>query len=148
MVTETQNPIRCPEIIEKLSTKTDKPSYDYFKESMAFNTRHNTVKEKVRSILRKDKYARKNYFYLCLLYWVQNGDIQMKVDFKDFSKITKPETISRCCRELVSEAKKGVKELSWLLNDEETLNNRNELSELNRGYYQDKNNSELAKVIK
>ena len=138
--------------IEKIEfqgkTKTDYPSYDNFKESMLFNTKHITVKEKVKSILRKDKYARKNYFYLCLLYWVQNGDITMKIDFKDFSKITKPETISRCCRELVSEAKKGNQELKWLLNNEEVLNEREYLREMNHAYYQDLNNSNYSKNVK
>ena len=140
------------ETIEKLGDldkiNKPKPNYDNFKESMTFNTKHTTVKEKVRSILRKDRYARKNYFYLCLLYWVQNGDIQMNIDFKDFKSITKPETISRCCRELVSEAKQGNNELKWLLNDTEILEQRNELEQLNHDYYQDKKNSEIAKIAK
>ena len=133
--------------IEKKGNNPE-PNLDRFKESMNFNTKHNTVKEKVRSLLRQDTYARKNYFYLCLLYWVQNGDITMNIDFKDFSKITKPETISRICRELISEAKNGDESLKWLLKDELTLNQRNELQNLNHDYYQDKNNTKLAEVIK
>jgi len=134
------------ETIEKLGNRQVEPNY--FKESMTFNTKHNTVKEKVQAILRKDKYSRKNDFYLCLVYWIQNGDIQMKVDFKDFKKITKPETISRIRRELISEAKKGNKELKYLLNDEETLYERENLKTLNQAYYQEKRNSEVASYVK
>jgi len=134
------------ETIEKLGNRQVEPNY--FKESITFNTKHNTVKEKVQSILRKDKYSRKNDFYLCLVYWIQNGDIQMKVDFKDFKKITKPETISRIRRELISEAKKGNKELKYLLNDEEILEERENLKTLNQAYYQEKKNSEVASYVK
>ena len=136
------------ETIEKVGNRQTEPRYTNFKESMTFNTKHNTVKEKVKSILRKDRYSRKNDFYLCLLYWIQNGDIQMKVDFKDFKKITKPETISRIRRELISEAKKGNKELKYLLNDEEILEERENLYNLNHQYYKEKNESEVASYIK
>lgn len=148
METITNNPIHAIETIINIGTKTDYPSLDKFKESIDFNLKHNTVKQRVLSILREDKYARKNDFYLCLLYWIKCGFIQMKVDFKDFDKITKPESISRCRRELILESKRGVKELRWLLNDEETLEKRENLKDLNRGYFQDKNNSEIAKIIK
>jgi hypothetical protein len=133
---------------ETIEVEGVKPRIDNFKENMAFNIKHNTVKEKVKSILRKDKYSRKNDFYLCLLYWIQNGDITMNVDFKDFKKICKPETISRIRRELISDAKKGNNELKWLLNDLETLDERDNLYNLNHDYYQDKNNSKIAEVIK
>ena len=136
------------ETIEKVGNRQTEPRYTNFKESMTFNTKHNTVKEKVKSILRKDRYSIKNDFYLCLIYWIQNGDIQMKVDFKDFKKITKPETISRIRRELISEAKKGNKELKYLLNDEEILEERENLKTLNQAYYQEKKNSEVASYVK
>ena len=137
MATESFRPIRCIEKIEKVGNLPE-PNINKFKESMNFNTKHNNVKDKVRSLLRQDKYARRNYFYLCLLYWVQNGDITMNIYFKDFKKITKPETISRVCRELVSEAKKGDKDLKWLLNDEDILNERDNLKQLNHNYYKNK----------
>ena len=72
----------------------------------------------------------------------------MNIDFKDFNKITKPETISRVCRELVSEAKNGDESLKWLLNDCVTLNSRDVLMNLNHDYYQDKLNSKIAKQVK
>lgn len=135
------SPIRNIETIEQPKIR---PREENFKESMLFDTKHKTVKAKVQSILRKDKYARKNYFYLCLLYWVQNGDITMNIDFKDFEKITKPETISRCCRELVSDARKGNQDLKWLLNDTDTLDERESNQELNRNYYYNKNINEKS----
>ena len=119
---------------EKKLTKTDFPNVDKFKET-DFALKHNTVKDRVKSILREDKYARKNDFYLCLYYWIKCGYIKMEIDFKDFDKITKPETISRIRRELISQAKEGDEELQYLLDDTETLDKRETLKQLNQSYY-------------
>jgi len=123
------------EKIERVGNKIICPKKE-FKESIDFTLKHNHVKERVLSILKGDKYARKNDFYLCLVYWIKCGFIKMEIDFKDFNKITKPESISRCRRELISLAKKGNKELQFLLKDSETLNKRDNLQRLNREYYQ------------
>lgn len=127
--------IKSRQIERETYTKTDFPSLEKFKESADFSLKHQKVKDRVLSILREDKYSRKNDFYLCLLYWIKCGFIKMEVDFKDFDRITKPETISRVRRELISEAKHGVKELNFLLSDEETLEKRENLQELNKDYY-------------
>lgn len=110
------------------------PSH-HFNESSDFSIKHKKVKDRVLSILKSDKYSRKNDFYLCLSYWIKCGFIKMQVDFKDFGKITKPESISRCRRELITEAKKGNNELNFLLTDKEILEERENLKELNEEYY-------------
>ena len=134
--------------IETIEKEGVRPNERNFKESNTFSIKHNTVKDKVKSLVRFDKYARKDRFYLCLLYWIKNGDITMNVDFKDFKKITKPETITRCFRELKEQANNGNKELRWLLYDEENNEHCELMENLNHDYYQDKKNSEIAKVVK
>ena len=123
------------EIIEKLGVR---PNDNNFKESMDFKLKHNTVKSRVLSILRQDKYARKDDFYLCLLTWVKSGHIKLIVPLEDFNKINKPESISRCRRQLIEEAKKGNKELNFLLKDTETMELRENYKNLYHDYYQDK----------
>jgi hypothetical protein len=114
--------VKSKRIIETYSCE---PNKNNFKET-DFEIRHNTVKERVKSLLRKDKYARTNDFYLCLLYWISCGHITMNIDFKDWNKITKPESISRCRRQLLTMARRGDKELQFLLKDTKTLNDRDE----------------------
>lgn len=100
-----------------------------------FSIMHKKVKDRVLSILRGDKYARQNDFYLCLVYWIKCGFIKTEIDLKDLQNITKPESISRVRRELITQAKKGDAALQFLLKDEETLNERENLNQLNQGYY-------------
>lgn len=147
MVTESSNPIHATEIIVSQGTKTDNYN-DNYKESMDFKFKHTTCKEIVKQILRQDKKARKDYSWLLLLVWIKQGAIKFIIPLEDYKKMYKPESVSRVCRELVESAKKGNKELKWLLNDEETLEKRENLQELNRGYFQDKKSGELAKIVK
>lgn len=139
---EIKNRHKEREIIEK-----PRPKISELKETN-FSLRHNTVKERVKSLLRSDKYSRQNDFYLCLLYWVKMGFITTHIELKDFSKITKPESISRCRRELLKDAKQGDKDLQFLLNDNETLNKRQDLELLNHDYYQKQKSSWMAGWIK
>lgn len=122
------------------------PNLKNFKET-DFASRHQKVKDRVLSILREDKYSRVDDFYLCLLYWVKTGQIQMKVDFKDFQHITKPESISRARRELYTEARTNP-QLKYLLENKELLEKRKIEQSNYHDYFQDKNNSKRAKLLK
>lgn len=123
--------------------KIVKPNLERFKET-EFSLRHEKVKDRVLSILREDKYSRIDDFYLCLLYWIKTGQIEMKVDFKDFKKITKPESISRCRREIFTMAKKDQK-LKFLLENQDF---RKDEEENYHNYFQDKKLSREAESIK
>ena len=114
-------------------TKTDLPKDD-LKET-DFSLRHERVKDRVLSILKGDKYARKNDFYLCLNYWIRTGMINVNVDFQEWNKITKPESISRARRELMSLAKRGNKDYAFLLKDEETIDVREKEEQNYKNYY-------------
>lgn len=114
-------------------TKTELPNTDLHETD--FSLRHQKVKDRVLSILKGDKYARKNDFYLCLSYWIKTGMINVNVDFQEWNKITKPESISRCRRELMSLAKKGNKDYAFLLKDEETIDIREKEKENYINYY-------------
>ncbi len=119
-----------------------------YKESMDFKLKHNTLKQKVLSILKSDKQARHDYFWLCLLVWIKQDAIKFIIPLEDYSKMYKPESISRIARELFEEARNGEVELQFLLKDTKTLDKRDNLRGLNYDYFQDKNNSELASFIK
>ena len=136
MEVESKNQIRCPEIIESVGTL--RPDYKRLNESDSFKYKHDTLKSKVLQLLKQDKYARKDDFYLCLLTWIKSGHIKLIIPLEDFNKIYKPESISRCRRRLIEEAKKGNKELKFLLKDTETMELRENYKNLYHDYYQDK----------
>lgn len=89
-----------------------------------FSERFPKVKERVLSIVKNDEYARKNYLWLCLVYFAKCGQIKIIIPQEKFHEVNSPETITRAFRKLVEEAKKGDKSLSFLLKDTETLNMR------------------------
>lgn len=133
-IREIEKPILVKEIIDK----KDRVDTQLFKGNLHetdFSLRHEKVKDRVLSLLRMDKYNRKNDFFLCLNYWIRTGQISVNVDFKDWNKITKPESISRARRELISKAKHGDKELQFLLKDEETLETRKTEEENYKDYF-------------
>lgn len=138
--------VKPVEVVEKKGTF--QPTDNCFKESNDFKYKHETLKSKVLQLLKQDKYARKDDFYLCLLTWVKSGHIKLIVPLEDFNKINKPESISRCRRQLIEEAKKGVKELNFLLKDTDTLELRENYKNLYHDYYQDKKISEEASYVK
>jgi len=129
MVTKIVNQVEVEKVID------NKIRLNKLQESESFNIIHKNVKDRVLSILKGDKYSRKNDFYLCMVYWIKCGFIKMQIDLKDFDKVTKPESISRCRRELIKEAKEGNLDLQFLLKDKEVLDKRETLKELNRRYY-------------
>lgn len=103
--------------------KKDLPDFNRLDITQGFEKRFKTVKERVTSIVKNDDYARKNYWWLYLLYLSKMK--QIKIITKDNeNKITSPETVSRALRELVKEAKKGDEKLKFLLKDKETLEKR------------------------
>ena len=150
---EVNNQIERPVLVREVKKEKESlPTQPYrpIKET-DFSLRHETVKNRVLSLLKFDKYARRNDFYLCLLYWIKSGMISVNVDFKDWNKITKPESISRARRELMSLAKKGHKDYSFLLKDEETSDIRNQEEENYKEYFGMKkleNKSILARDLK
>jgi len=113
-----------------------------------FNKKHITLKQIVKDILKHDKQARKDYFYLCLLVWLKSNQIQLIVPMKDYSKLYKPDSITRISRELFIEARKGVPDLQFLLKDTETLDKRSNLENLNHQYYQEEKLSNQAFILK
>ena len=124
-----------PRNIKEELKKTDLVNFERYTESDSFNILHNSVKDRVLSILKRDRLSRKNDMWLCLLYWIKSGQIKLVIPLSEFYKINKPESISRCRRELIKEAKSGVKELQFLLNDQETLLERENLKNLNTEYF-------------
>lgn len=137
------------ETVEKIGDKKPIiPDQDNFNESMIFQKKMSTIEERVKSILRSDKYARKKDWWLILLYWVKMGYIKIVVPLENLNKITPPESITRVKRRLISMAKKGDKELRWLLNDLENIQIREEHEQLYHNYYADKKSQEIAGVVK
>jgi len=132
------------ETIEKVGSRTEYPDEERLKESADFSLKHNTIQERVKSILKMDKYARKDDLFLLLLYYVKCGMIKLIVPLEDFYKINKPESITRAKRKLFEMAKKGNKELNFLLKDEENLEVRKNQEELYRDYYSEKSAMERA----
>jgi hypothetical protein len=113
-----------------------------------FERMHTTLKELIKHIVQYDKLARKDYVHLCWRVWILSNQVQIISPMKDYSKIYKPDSITRIYRELIRAAKRGEPELQYLLNDEETLNKRNNLENLNHNYYQEKNLTNQALIIK
>jgi hypothetical protein len=128
------------ETIEKRG-KTEDIDLSRYKESDSFKFRHDKLREQVLSILRTDIQARKNDFWLCLLLWIKKGHIKLVIPLEEFHKINKPESISRARRKLIEQAKKGDKALSFLLNDEITLENREKERINYQEYYKSENSN-------
>lgn len=152
---ETKNTIQI-ETIEKegdpikilKGRKTDSPNYDNFNQSMTFQFKHDTIKQRVKSILMFDKFSRKNDLWLYLLYLVKMDFIDLKINIKQFNKVNPPESISRSRRLIYKEIKEGNhKELKYLI-DKDMEEIRKEEEGLYRGYIQDKNNANYARRIK
>lgn len=116
-------------------TPTDRPDNKRIKESNDFSIKHDTIEKRVKSLLRYDKYARKDDLFLLLLYYVKCNMIKIIVPLEDFKKIHKPESITRAKRYLFEKAKKGDNELKWLLDDQETLKTREREERKYREYF-------------
>lgn len=71
-----------------------------------FAKRFPTVKARVISILKHDTYARRNYLWMCMLYWAKCGQIKLVVPLDKFNQVNSPETISRAFRKIIEEHRK------------------------------------------
>ncbi len=145
----TQVPgVQVEEIIKIGKTPTETPDNDRVKLGLKFAQEQITIKEIVKHVLKYDKLARKDYWWLNTRVYALGGFIKQLVILENFSRKPSPETINRERRELYIEAKKGDPELKWLLTDEEFIENMKEREELFKNYFQDKRNSEEARFVK
>ena len=144
------------ERIEKEGTKmpektaTDYPDNDRIKESMDFKLKFDNVKDRVKSIIKGDKYARKNYLWLDILYYVKMGMLKLITPLEDFNKANSPETINRAFRKLISETSQGLHpDLKYLL--EEDIRNFKERQKQEDNFedmFMLEKNGKIAKKIK
>lgn len=75
--------------------------------TVGFAKRFPTVKARVISILKHDTYARRNYLWLCMLYWSKCGQIKIVIPLDKFNQVNSPETITRAFRSIMSEHSKN-----------------------------------------
>ena len=131
-----------------LKGKTEKPDLKRLKVSDSFEKNFDNVKDRVKSILKKDKFARKNDVWLMLVYYSQMGYINLKIDINAFNKINPPESLSRARRSIFSEIKAGQHpDLKYLI-DQEMEEIRAEYEQGYHDYFQNKNNSRIAETVK
>lgn len=76
---------------------------DALKMTSGFAKRFPTVKARVISILKHDTYARRNYLWLCMLYWAKCGQIKVVVPLDKFNQVNSPETINRAFRQIMKD---------------------------------------------
>jgi hypothetical protein len=76
---------------------------DSLSETSGFAKRFPTVKARVISILKNDNYARRNYLWLCMVYWAKCGHIKVVVPLEKFNQVNSPETVTRAFREIMKE---------------------------------------------
>lgn len=143
------DPIRIAEGLRRRRiTPTEIPNNDRLKESMDFSLKHKTIKSSVLSILKSDKLARKDDFWLSLMFWIKHGHIKLVIPLEKYHEIKKPESISRCRREIFLDLKKGkYPKLKYLI-EKDVEEARGKEEELYHNYYQDKNSEEVAKIVK
>lgn len=146
--------------IEKKGTKykrgskkfspTEIPNNDRVKESIDFAKKFDNVKDRVKSIIKSDKYSRKNYLWLDILYYVKCGQIKLIVPLEEFQKANSPETINRAFRKLIEETSKGLHpDLKYLLKEEVTeFEQRQKQKEKIEGMLRLETNSKRAKILK
>ena len=126
-------------IVKKGLTPTDRPNNKRLKGSDSFAIKHDTIRKRVISILKTDKFARRNDLWLLLLYYHKMGYLTLKIDVSQFDKISMPESISRSRRAIYEEIRKGdLPELDFLLKETETLEIREEQEKKYREYFGNK----------
>ena len=79
---------------------------DCLQETKGFAKRFPTVKARVLSILKHDTYARRNYLWLCMVYWAKCGQIKVVVPLDKFNQVNSPETVTRAFRDIMMEHEK------------------------------------------
>ena len=116
---------------------------------MDFSEKFKNVKDRVKSIIRTDKFARKNYLWLDILYYVKMGMLKLIVPLEDFDKANSPETINRAYRKLMQETSQGLHlDLNFLLKDKVTLYERKKQEDKFEDMIQLEKNGEIAQKLK
>jgi len=142
------DPAKIYQGLRKSKSVTDEPDLDRLKVSNTFEKNFDNIKDRVESILKRDKFARKNDVWLMLVYYAQMGYINLKIDINAFDKINPPESISRARRSLFEEIKQGQHpELKHLI-DHDMEQIRKECETNYHDYFQEKKNSNMAKIVK
>lgn len=135
------------EKIEKIG-KTSNPDYDRFNETINFSFKFDNVKDRVKSIIKFDSYARRNYLWLDILYYQKMGMLKLIVPLEDFAKANSPETINRAFRKLIEETEQGLHpDLNFILKDK-ILELRNRQKEKFEDMFSMEKNSKIAEIIK
>ena len=98
--------------------------------------------------MKFDKLARKDYWWLQAIFYSKCGFIKEIAILKNFGRKPSPESIDRCRRELFRRAKRGDKELKWLLTDKEFLEDMEKSEEMFRNYYSNQKYQERARLLK
>lgn len=133
IIYEKEKPIK--RVIKK-GYPTEKPDLKRLKESSDFALKHDSIRERVISILRSDKFSRRNDLWLLLLYYHKMGYLKLKIDISQFNKIHMPESISRARRSIYQDIRENkLPQLRFLLDDQETLNIREKEEEKYREYF-------------
>lgn len=160
---ESKTPINNIEKIEKMGDPvkiisgrhrskdfkpTSTPNEDRVIDSLDFKFKFDNVKDRVKSIIKGDKYARENYLWLQILYYSKMGMLKLLVPLEDFQYANSPETITRAFRKLMEETKRGMHpDLKFLL--EEHVNDiRKEREENMRNMFIQDKESEKSKLLK
>jgi hypothetical protein len=121
---------------------------DDFKESLYFQDKYDKVLDRVISIMREHPETRNFDWQLVLFYWAKMGMIKIIVPMDQLNKITPIESITRQKRKAIEKAKNGDENLKWLLKDKDNLEIREDHENKYHDYYQSKNNSNKAELIK
>lgn len=112
--------------IVKIEKPGDRPEEERLVATRGFAKRFPDVEKRVEKILREDRYARKNYLWLCMVYWAKMNQIKIVVPMERFHTVNPPETICRASRRLFEKAIKGEKKLSYLMKDMDNIDQRKE----------------------
>ncbi|MEK6935977.1 MAG: hypothetical protein AABW67_04250 [Nanoarchaeota archaeon] len=133
---------------KKEFTPTSMPSEEKVIDSMDFKLKFDNVKDRVKSIIKGDKYSRENYLWLDILYYSKMGMLKMLVPLEDFQKANSPETINRAFRKIIEETKQGQhQDLRFLLNNPINEIRKEREIDMENMFIQDKN-VETARIVK
>jgi len=123
-------------------------SYDLFEKNKEFDKRFKTVRERTLKILKEDKFARKEKWWLLIRYWCSAGYIKIVVPKEHLFNIVSPESVFRIQRRLIQEAKKGNENLSFLIKDKDLINKNESLNQESKEIWAYKNSLERIPILK
>ena len=147
-ITEVKEPVLITKEKINIKSPTEKPDNNRINESMDFAEKHKSILERVKYILKFDKLARKDYWWLQAVFYAKCGFIKEIAVLERFKDKPSPESIDRTRRELYKKARAGDKELAWLLSDKEFIEEMENKEELYRNYYSQQKYQEKARLIK